>query len=171
MNQSVLESSIDFKGFEINDYQDIITNESVVFLVELHKKFNQKRLQLLIDREIDQAFFDLGNSPSFPAETKHIRESNWVCAKLPEDLLDRRVEITGPVERKMIINALNSGAKTFMADFEDSNSPKIENVLEGQINLKDAVNKTISFFDSKKIKHILYKTKLLRYLLDLEVGI
>jgi malate synthase len=152
MNQSVLESSIDFKGFEINDYQDIITNESVVFLVELHKKFNQKRLQLLIDREIDQAFFDLGNSPSFPAETKHIRESNWVCAKLPEDLLDRRVEITGPVERKMIINALNSGAKTFMADFEDSNSPKIENVLEGQINLKDAVNKTISFFDSKKNK-------------------
>ncbi len=152
MHQSVLERNIDFKGFDINNYQELITNESVQFLTELHKRFNHERLQLLAQREIDQAFFDAGNYPSFPAETKHIRESNWVCAPLPKDLLDRRVEITGPVDRKMIINALNSGAKTFMADFEDSNSPKIENVLDGQINLRDAILGTISFYDSRKEK-------------------
>jgi malate synthase len=83
---------------------------------------------------------------------KNIREADWVCAELPEDLLDRRVEITGPVDRKMVINALNSGAKTFMADFEDSNSPNINNNLGGQINLRDAINKTISYYNSKKDK-------------------
>jgi malate synthase len=143
---------ISFKGFKVDDYQEVLTNEAQLFLLELHDRFNHRRLKLLEDREIEQAYFDAGNYPSFPKETKNIRESNWVCAPLPEDLLDRRVEITGPVDRKMVINALNSGAKTFMADFEDSNSPNIQNNLEGQINLRDAINKTISYHDEKKGK-------------------
>ena len=150
---TTLLKEIDFKGFEIDNYQEILTPEALQFLLELHQKFNARRLKLLEEREIEQAFFDAGNFPSFPKETKHIRESDWVCAELPKDLLDRRVEITGPVDRKMIINALNSGAKTFMADFEDSNAPSITNVLDGQINLRDAVNKTISFYNEAKNKY------------------
>lgn len=152
MQESILTKGIDFKGFKIDGYEEILTNDAKVFLLELHEKFNERRLKLLEEREIEQAYFDAGNYPSFPEETKNIRESDWVCAKLPEDLLDRRVEITGPVDRKMVINALNSGAKTFMADFEDSNSPKIKNNLEGQINLLDANNKSISFYNDKKDK-------------------
>ncbi|TVZ55248.1 malate synthase [Lutibacter sp. Hel_I_33_5] len=152
MQQDVLLKKIDFKGFSVDDYQDVLTNKAKVFLLALHDKFNERRLKLLETREIEQAFFDAGNYPSFPEETKNIRESDWVCAPLPEDLLDRRVEITGPVDRKMVINALNSGAKTFMADFEDSNSPNIINNLNGQINLRDANNKTISFYNEKKDK-------------------
>ena len=152
MQESIITKGIDFKGFKVDGFQEVLTNEAKVFLLELHEKFNQKRLKLLEDRVIKQVYFDAGNFPSFPEETKNIRESDWVCAALPEDLLDRRVEITGPVDRKMVINALNSGAKTFMADFEDSNSPNITNNLEGQINLRDAINKTISFYNEKKNK-------------------
>tara|TARA_B100000795_G_scaffold60723_1_gene40662 strand:+ start:985 stop:2580 length:1596 start_codon:yes stop_codon:yes gene_type:complete len=152
MQKNIITKAIDFKGFNIDEYQDILTNGAQLFLLELHEKFNQRRLALLEDREVEQAYFDAGNYPSFPEETKEVRESNWVCAPLPEDLLDRRVEITGPVDRKMVINALNSGAKTFMADFEDSNSPNIANNLGGQINLRDAINKTISFYNEKKDK-------------------
>ncbi|MFT6700132.1 MAG: malate synthase, partial [Porticoccaceae bacterium] len=152
MQENIIIKGISFKGFEIEEYQDILTNEAQLFLLELHEKFNQRRLGLLEEREVEQAYFDVGNHPSFPEETKEIRESNWVCAPLPEDLVDRRVEITGPVDRKMVINALNSGAKTFMADFEDSNSPNIANNLRGQINLRDAINKTISFYNEKKDK-------------------
>ncbi|QNM86850.1 malate synthase A [Polaribacter pectinis] len=152
MQESIITKGIDFKGFKIDEYQEILTDEAKLFLLELHDKFNERRLKLLADREIEQAYFDAGNYPSFPEETKNIRESDWVCAEIPQDLLDRRVEITGPVDRKMVINALNSGAKTFMADFEDSNSPNIANNLEGQINLRDANNKTISFYNEKKDK-------------------
>jgi malate synthase len=152
MEANSIVKEIEFKGFKVGDYQEILTNEAEVFLLELHDQFNQRRLKLLEDREVEQAYFDAGNYPSFPDETKEIRESDWVCAPLPKDLLDRRVEITGPVDRKMIINALNSGAKTFMADFEDSNSPSIENNLNGQINLRDAINKSISFYNEKKDK-------------------
>ncbi|MGK0448980.1 MAG: malate synthase, partial [Polaribacter sp.] len=152
MQENIITKAIVFKGFEIDLYQDVLTNEAQLFLLELHEKFNQRRLGLLEEREVEQAYFDAGNHPSFPEETKEIRESNWVCAPLPEDLVDRRVEITGPVDRKMVINALNSGAKTFMADFEDSNSPNIANNLRGQINLRDAINKTISFYNEKKDK-------------------
>jgi malate synthase len=152
MQESVITKGINFEGFKIGEYREILTNDAIVFLVELHENFNQRRLKLLKDREVEQAYYDAGNLPSFPNETKSIRESDWVCAELPEDLLDRRVEITGPVERKMVINALNSGAKTFMADFEDSNSPNIVNNLGGQINLRDAINKTISFYNAKKDK-------------------
>jgi malate synthase len=152
MQEQITTKEIDFKGFKIDEYQEVLTNEAKVFLLELHVNFNQRRVELLADREIKQAYYDAGNLPSFLEETKNIRESDWVCAALPEDLLDRRVEITGPVDRKMVINALNSGAKTFMADFEDSNSPIIENNLGGQINLRDAINKTISFYNEKKDK-------------------
>jgi malate synthase len=153
MQESVSAKGIDFKGFKVEEYQDILTSEANQFLFALHDKFNERRLKLLADREIEQAYFDAGNFPSFPDETKNIRTSDWVCASLPEDLLDRRVEITGPVDRKMVINALNSGAKTFMADFEDSNSPYISNNLEGQVNLRDAINKSISFYNEKKDKN------------------
>jgi malate synthase len=152
MEENTITREISFKGFKIGEYQDVLTNEAQLFLLELHEKFNQRRLKLLEEREVEQAYFDAGNFPSFPKETKNIRESDWVCATLPEDLLDRRVEITGPVDRKMVINALNSGTKTFMADFEDSNAPNIDNTLQGQINLTDAINKTISFYDEKKEK-------------------
>ncbi|WP_420553093.1 malate synthase A [Tenacibaculum aiptasiae] len=152
MNQDVLIKEIQFKGFEAIQYKSILTKEASAFLIQLHERFNERRLQLLEEREIEQAYFDAGNFPSFPEETKLVREDDWVCERLPKDLLDRRVEITGPVERKMIINALNSGAKTFMADFEDSNSPTITNILDGQVNLRDAVNKTISFYNEKKDK-------------------
>ncbi|CAM1367357.1 malate synthase A [Tenacibaculum soleae] len=152
MNQHVLEKEIECVGFNEGNYKNILTNDAKIFLTRLHEKFNNKRLQLLEEREIDQAYFNMGNYPTFPSETKTIREGDWVCAELPDDLLDRRVEITGPVDRKMVINALNSGAKTFMADFEDSNSPTIANLLDGQVNLKDAVNKTISFYNDKKNK-------------------
>ncbi|WP_272148885.1 malate synthase A [Tenacibaculum aiptasiae] len=152
MNQDVLIKEIQFKSFEAIQYKSILTKEASAFLIQLHERFNERRLQLLEEREIEQAYFDAGNFPSFPEETKLVREDDWVCERLPKDLLDRRVEITGPVERKMIINALNSGAKTFMADFEDSNSPTITNILDGQVNLRDAVNKTISFYNEKKDK-------------------
>lgn len=135
-----------------HDYPEILTDEAIDFLTDLHQKFNNKRLSLLEDRKKQQVLFDQGTLPSFPAETKSVRESNWEAAKTPKDLLDRRVEITGPVDRKMVINALNSGAKTFMADFEDSTSPTWSNLMSGQQNLKDAVNRTITLEDTKKNK-------------------
>ena len=152
MNQDVLVKEIQCIGFDTTKYKSVLTKEAKAFLIQLHEKFNNQRLQLLEEREIEQAYFDAGNFPSFPQETKEIRESDWVCANLPSDLLDRRVEITGPVERKMVINALNSGAKMFMADFEDSNAPTIQNILDGQVNLRDAVNRTISFYNPSKDK-------------------
>ncbi|WP_299625409.1 malate synthase A [uncultured Tenacibaculum sp.] len=152
METKAMLNEIQFKGFEEQSYQSILTPEAKVFLVELHNRFNAKRLELLKERVKMQAYFDEGNFPSFPEETASIRNSDWVCKPLPQDLLDRRVEITGPVDRKMVINALNSGAKTFMADFEDSNSPTISNILKGQQNLFDANTKTISFYNEKKDK-------------------
>lgn len=134
------------------EYADILTPSAVNFLLALHKNFNTKRLELLKQREIQQKVFDKGNFPTFDPNTKDIRESDWIAASIPNDLQDRRVEITGPVDAKMIINALNSGTKTFMADFEDSNSPTIKNNLEGQRNLKAAVAKTITYIDPVKTK-------------------
>ncbi|MBA5629989.1 malate synthase A [Moheibacter lacus] len=125
-------------------YSDILTPAAIEFLLALHTQFDQKRLELLENRKKVQSQLDEGHLPKFPVETENLRKQDWVAATIPLDLQDRRVEITGPVDRKMIINALNSGAKTFMADFEDSNSPTWKNNLEGQRNLKDAVNKTIS---------------------------
>jgi len=136
-----------------NFYPKLLTEEVLAFLVALQEKFNVSRLALLDRREKQQSVFDRGEFPSFPSETKSIRESDWEAASIPNDLLDRRVEITGPVDRKMVINALNSGAKTFMADFEDSNAPSWKNTLEGQQNLIDANNKTIELVDEARGKH------------------
>ena len=128
-----------------NQFEKLFTSELVDFLVELHQNFNPKRSELLEERKKTQQEFDQGILPKFLSETEEIRNGDWVCSPLPTDLLDRRVEITGPVDRKMIINALNSGASTFMADFEDSNSPTWNNCMEGQINLSDAINRKIDF--------------------------
>ncbi|SFI57137.1 malate synthase [Kaistella treverensis] len=126
-------------------YSDIFSPQLEHFLAELHQKFDAKRRALLNSRKMKQVEFDHHQLPHFLPETEAIRNRDWVCSPLPADLLDRRVEITGPVDRKTVINALNSGASTFMADFEDSNSPTWKNCMEGQQNLYDAVRKTISF--------------------------
>ncbi len=124
---------------------EILTPEASAFLSRLARKFEPRRQELLAARGVRQQRIDAGNLPDFLPETAHIREKEWTVAPIPNDLLDRRVEITGPVDRKMIINALNSGANVFMADFEDSNSPTWQNNLEGQLNLRDAVEGTISY--------------------------
>ncbi|MCV9928448.1 malate synthase A [Flavobacterium sp. LS1R49] len=148
----ITESAMEFLAEKNNSYAAIWTDEAVAFITELHRKFDSQRKLLLLQREQRQILFDQGVMPTFPVETKLVREDNWTAGSIPKDLLDRRVEITGPVDRKMIINALNSGAKTFMADFEDSTSPTWENLMSGQVNLIDAVNKTISLTDEVKNK-------------------
>lgn len=124
---------------------EILTPDAVAFLGSLDRQFESRRIDLLRKRTEHQRDYDLGKLPLFPAETSHIREAEWAVASIPMDLLDRRVEITGPAERKMIINALNSGANVFMADFEDSNAPTWSNCLEGQRNLRDANLRTIEY--------------------------
>ncbi len=125
----------------------VLTPEAVEFLADLHRRFNPRRLELLAARAERQKRTDAGERPDFLPETKHIRESEWTVAPIPADLQDRRIEITGPAERKMIINALNSGSNVFMADFEDSITPTWMNMIDGQINLSDAVRRTISYTD------------------------
>ena len=153
-------SGITILGNYKDSYKNILNEDALKFLYELHQRFNARRIELLEARAKRQKDIDNGILPDFLPETKNIRESNWTVAPLPADLLDRRVEITGPVDRKMIINALNSGAKIFMADLEDSNSPTWENTIEGQINLKDAVERRISFYHPKKDKHYQLKEKI-----------
>jgi malate synthase len=126
---------------------EILTPEAVAFIVDLQRTFNARRKTLLAARQERQKRIDGGEKPDFLKETAQIRAAEWSVSPLPKDILDRRVEITGPVERKMIINALNSGAKVFMADFEDSNTPTWSNLIEGQINLRDAIRRTITFAD------------------------
>ena len=133
-------------------YEEILSPAALKFLVVLHKQFNQTRIELLNTRAERQIQIDNGQVPDFNPDTEDIRNGDWQVAPIPEDLQDRRVEITGPVARKMIINALNSGAKVFMADFEDSNTPSWTNVINGQINLRDAINRTISFENPKNGK-------------------
>jgi len=128
----------------LND-AEILSPEAQTFLVELHRKFDARRIALLERRSVRQQEIDEGALPDFLAETQHIRESDWTVAPIPADLRDRRTEITGPTDRKMVINALNSGASMFMADFEDANSPTSSNMIEGQRNLMHANRRTISF--------------------------
>jgi len=125
----------------------ILSREALAFLADLHRRFDGRRLDLLARRAERQKLFDAGQLPHFLTETKSVRDGDWKVAPIPADLLDRRVEITGPVDRKMIINALNSGAKVFMADFEDASSPMFANMIEGQVNLKDRWAGAISFTD------------------------
>ncbi len=129
----------------IDGFDRILTPEAIEFLVQLHSHFSARVDSLLEARTRRQKMLDAGHFPDFVDETRHTRESHWRIDPIPADLIDRRVEITGPVDRKMVINALNSGAKVFMADFEDSHSPTWVGTLEGQMNLWDAVRREIEF--------------------------
>ncbi len=126
---------------------EILSKDALAFLADLHRRFDGRRLELLARRMERQKLFDAGQLPHFLTETKPVRDGDWKVAPIPADLLDRRVEITGPVDRKMIINALNSGAKVFMADFEDASSPMFANMIEGQANLMDRWSGAIGFTD------------------------
>ncbi len=153
-------AGISIAGTFAKGYEEILTAEALEFLLKLHQRFNNTRKDLLKKRELRQKEIDGGKLPDFLPETEHIRNVDWKVADLPTDLLDRRVEITGPVDRKMIINALNSGAKVFMADLEDSNTPSWKNNIEGQINLRDAVNRTITYTHPTKGKEYKLNQKL-----------
>jgi malate synthase len=124
---------------------EVLTPEALEFVGSLQREFGARREELLKARDERQARLDAGESPEFLATTKSVRESEWKVAPPPKDLQDRRVEITGPTDRKMLINALNSGARVFMADFEDANTPTWSNLVEGQVNLTDAIERTLDF--------------------------
>lgn len=140
------------------EYAEILTPEALEFVAELHRRFEPRRRELMKKREERQQRLDAGELPDFLPETAEIRAGDWKISPLPEALRDRRVEITGPVDRKMIINALNSGARMFMADFEDASSPTWDNCVQGQINLRDAVRGTISLEQNGKSYQLNDKT-------------
>ncbi|MFP4322855.1 MAG: malate synthase A [Anaerolineales bacterium] len=145
------------RSFEVigplhSGYERVLTTEALAFVENLHRQFNTQRQALLKARQEREAALHAGQLPDFLPETAEIRAAEWQVAPTPDDLQDRRVEITGPCDRKMMINALNSGAKVFMADMEDALSPTWENIIAGQINLMDAVRRTIRFEDPAKGK-------------------
>src|SRR5580765_8267663 len=140
-----LPNGVSISGRITPEFTQILTPEALELVAKLHRRFEPRRQELLARRAARQKAFDAGAKPDFLEETKHVRDPQWKVASQPKDLLDRRVEITGPTDRKMVINALNSGASTFMADFEDANCPTWHNMVDGQINLRDAVRRTISF--------------------------
>jgi malate synthase len=145
---SAIQQNLD--GIEIagpvpENFREILTPEGLQLVAKLHRNFNGRRKDLLERRNRRQTELDDGKTPDFLPETAPIRAGDWKVAPLPKDIADRRVEITGPTDRKMVINALNSGAKVFMADFEDANAPTWHNMVEGHINLRDAIRRTIEF--------------------------
>ncbi|PMJ97590.1 malate synthase A [Vibrio sp. 10N.261.55.A7] len=148
-------STLEIKGALYNpEYKAIFSKPAIEFLHQLVDNFQERRNALLNARDTAQAEFDNGALPDFRQDTRHIREDkNWRVASIPKPLLDRRVEITGPIDRKMVINAMNSGAKVFMCCFEDASAPTWENMVDGQINLRDANLGTISYTDEAKNKH------------------
>ena len=131
-------------------FETILSPDALALVAKLHRRFEPRRRELLERRAARTRRLDAGERPDFLAETQSVRDGDWSIAPLPEDLACRRVEITGPVERKMIINALNSGADAYMTDFEDSNTPNWHNQITGQLNLKDAVRRTISLEQNGK---------------------
>src|ERR1700719_3343443 len=139
------QSAISIEAPAHRDAEAVLTPDALRFLTELHHRFDDRRRELLDKRAVRQKAIDAGQLPDFLPETESIRKADWKAAPIPKDLMDRRIEITGSVDRKMIINALNSGANVFMADFEDSNSPTWDNVISGQHNLWDAVRGTIRY--------------------------
>jgi len=145
MSRDKTPAGVQILGATPPEYAEILSPQALEFLAALHRQFDARRRELLDRRVARQAELDAGKLPDFLPETRHIRESDWKVAPVPADLQDRRVEITGPTDRKMVINALNSGANVYMADFEDSNTPTWDNQLQGQINMRDAVRGTISF--------------------------
>jgi malate synthase len=134
------------------EYDRVLTHRAMLFIADLERRFGGQRRILLENRKLAQMRFDDGELPSFPLETEHIRKSVWEVAPVPKALQDRRVEITGPVDRKMMINALNSGAKMFMADFEDASSPTFANMVEGQANMIDYADGNLAFDDEARGK-------------------
>jgi malate synthase len=143
--QSSLPPGVVLGGPVRPQYAPILTTDALAFVADLVRTFRPRVKELLARRRERQARFDAGEKPDFLPETASVRAGDWKVAALPKDLLDRRIEITGPTDRKMVINALNSGASVFMADFEDANSPTWDNMVDGQINLGDAVRRTITF--------------------------
>ena len=142
-----LPAGVTIEGVIKPGFEKVLTREALAFLAGLHRQFDARRVELLAARVERQKKLDAGEKPDFLPETVKIRESDWTVAPLPKDILDRRVELTGPVDRKMIINALNCGANVYMADFEDASTPTWTNMVEGQFNLIDAVRRTIEFVD------------------------
>ncbi|MEO8487138.1 MAG: malate synthase A, partial [Betaproteobacteria bacterium] len=145
MSLPVFGPGIEILGPITPAYAEILTPDALAFVAKLQRAFGPRRAELLARRAARQAAFDTGQLPDFLPETRAVREAHWTCAPVPADILDRRVEITGPVDRKMIVNALNSGASVFMADFEDANTPRWDNNVDGQVNLRDAVRRRIDF--------------------------
>src|SRR5688572_29942826 len=156
-----LPEGVAISGQITREFAQILTPEALGFVAKLHRKFEPRRQELLAKRAERQRQFDAGTLPDFLAETKQIRDGEWTIAPQPKDLLDRRVEITGPTDRKMVINALNCGAATFMADFEDANCPTWHNMIDGQVNLRDAVRRTISLEQNGKKYRLNEKTAVL----------
>jgi malate synthase len=156
-----LPQNVAISGRVTPEYAQILTAEALAFAAKLHRQFEARRQQLLAARARRQKQFDSGVLPDFLAETRSIREGDWKVGSQPKDLLDRRVEITGPTDRKMVINALNCGASTFMADFEDANCPTWDNMVDGQINLRDAVRRTIRLEQGGKQYRLNDKTAVL----------
>ncbi|XP_020697256.1 malate synthase, glyoxysomal [Dendrobium catenatum] len=141
---------VDVRGRYDEEFAKILTRDALEFVAGLQRQFRRQIRHAMESRREAQRRYDAGGLPGFDPATRFIRESDWVCAPVPPPIANRMVEITGPVERKMVINALNSGAKVFMADFEDALSPNWENLMKGQVNLRDAVNGTISFEDRER---------------------
>src|SRR5688572_8261111 len=156
-----LPEGVAISGQITREFAQILTPEALGFVAKLHRKFEPRRQELLAKRAERQRQFDAGTLPDFLPETRQVREATWQVAAQPKDLLDRRVEITGPTDRKMVINALNCGASTFMADFEDANCPTWHNMIDGQINLRDAVRRTIGLRQNGKQYQLNEKTAVL----------
>src|SRR2546423_4528591 len=142
-SRSPLPSGVEVLGEITPALSEILTPEALAFVAKLQRQFGTRRKQCLERRQERQRRLDHGEGLDFLPETKQIREGDWKCAPIPGDIQDRRVEITGPTDRKMVINTLNSGAKVFMADFEDANAPSWRNMVEGQVNLWEVIRRTI----------------------------
>ncbi len=140
-----LPQGVDVLGPVAGEQGSILCPEALEFVAALHREFNPRRLELLAERQRRQRALDAGERPHFLEETRAVREADWQVLPVPEDLQNRRVEITGPVDRKMVINALNSGANCYMADFEDAHSPTWAGTLDGQVNVRDAVRGVVEF--------------------------
>ncbi len=155
---NALPEGVAISGPMTADFARILTPEALAFVAQLHRQFDARRQELLARRAERQKQFDAGVLPDFLPETRKIRESDWKISPQPADMLDRRVEITGPTDRKMVINALNCGASTFMADFEDANCPTWFNMIDGQVNLRDAVRRSIALESGGKSYRLNEKT-------------
>src|SRR4026209_364417 len=142
-------------------FAEILSPEALGFVAKLHRKFESSRQELLPAPAARENAIDARRLPDFLPHTKAMREGDWTVSPQPKDMLDRRVEITGPTDRKMVINALNCGASTFMADFEDANCPTWHNMIDGQVNLRDAVRRTIALEQNGKHYRLNDKTAVL----------